>query len=105
MNPNKSTALWKSNEQVINGWVTIASPFTAEIMAEQGYDSITVDLQHGLVGYEMATTMLQAMRASGVVPLVRVPWLDPGDIMKALDAGAYGVICPMVNTAEDAERL
>lgn len=49
--------------------------------------------------------MLQAMRSSGVTPMVRVPWLDPADIMKALDAGAYGVICPMINSREEAERL
>ena len=49
--------------------------------------------------------MLQAMRASKVVPLIRVPWLDAGPIMKALDAGAYGVICPMINNRQQAERL
>lgn len=105
MKLNNIKTLWAGGKPVVNGWLSMACPFTAEIMAEQGYDSITIDLQHGLIGYEGATTMLQAMRASAVVPLVRVPWLDPGDIMKALDAGAYGVICPMVNTAEDAARL
>lgn len=105
MKRNNIKSLWADGKPVLNGWLALACPFSAEIMAEQGYDSITIDLQHGLVGYEVATTMLQAMRASPVVPLVRVPWLDPGDIMKALDAGAYGVICPMVNTAEDAARL
>jgi 4-hydroxy-2-oxoheptanedioate aldolase len=96
---------WLAGKPVINGWLSIASPFSAEIMAAQGYDSLTADIQHGLVGYESATTMLQAMRASGVTPMVRVPWLDPGDIMKALDAGAYGIICPMINTGEEAARL
>lgn len=105
MVPNGVRAKWAAGQPVLNGWLSIACPFTAEIMAEQGYDSITIDLQHGLVGYEMATAMLQAMRASGVTPLIRVPWLDPAAIMKALDAGAYGVICPMVNTREEAERL
>lgn len=105
MIPNKILKQWTAGEAAINGWLSIGCPFTAEIMAAQGYDSITIDLQHGLVGYEMATTMLQAMRASAVTPLVRVPWLDPTWIMKALDAGAYGVICPMVNTRADAERL
>lgn len=105
MKQNNIKTLWDGGKAAINGWLSVACPFTAEIMAEQGYDSITIDLQHGLVGYEVATSMLQAMRASNVVPLVRVPWLDPADIMKALDAGAYGVICPMVNTAEDAARL
>jgi 4-hydroxy-2-oxoheptanedioate aldolase len=97
--------LWAEGRPALNGWLSVSSSFTAEIMAAQGYDSITIDLQHGAVGSEGALPMLQAMRASGVTPLVRVPWLDPADIMRALDAGAYGVICPMVNTHEEAERL
>ncbi len=102
---NAMRTKWAAGKPIINGWLSVASPFTAEIMAEQGYDSLTIDLQHGLVGYEAATGMLQAMRASNVTPMVRVPWLDPADIMKSLDAGAYGVICPMINTAEEAARL
>lgn len=105
MQPNPIKTLWEQGKPVLNGWLSIACPFTAEIMAAQGYDALTIDLQHGLVGYEVATTMLQAMRASGVAPLVRVPWLDPGAVMRVLDAGAYGVICPMINTAEEAQRL
>lgn len=105
MIPNAIRQKWAGGKSVINGWLSIACPFTAEIMSAQGYDSVTIDLQHGLVGYEVATTMLQAMRASGVTPMVRVPWLDPAAIMKSLDAGAYGIICPMVNTREEAERL
>jgi 4-hydroxy-2-oxoheptanedioate aldolase len=105
MIPNGIRKTWAAGKPVINGWLSIACPFTAEIMAAQGYDAVTIDLQHGLVGYEMATAMLQAMRASGVTPMVRAPWLDPAAIMKALDAGAYGVICPMINTREEAERL
>ena len=105
MLPNKLKAIWAEGRPSINGWLSIANGFTAEIMAAQGYDSIAIDLQHGAVDYQGALPMLQAMRASGVVPLVRVPWLEPGIIMKALDAGAYGVICPMVNTAEQAAAL
>jgi 4-hydroxy-2-oxoheptanedioate aldolase len=96
---------WADGKAVINGWLSTSSAFVAEIMAAQGYDSLTIDLQHGFVGYEAATAMLQAMRASGVTPMVRVPWLDPADIMKALDAGAYGIICPMINNREEAIRL
>lgn len=102
---NEIRRLWAAGKPVANGWLSTSSPFVAEIMAAQGYDALTVDLQHGFVGYEAATGMLQAMRASGVVPMVRVPWLDPAAIMKALDAGAYGIICPMINTAEEAARL
>lgn len=96
---------WAEGKPVINGWLSIGNSFSAEIMAGQGYDSLTIDMQHGIVGYDGTVPMLQAMRASGVTPLVRVPWLDPADIMKALDAGAYGVICPMINTRAEAERL
>jgi len=74
-------------------------------MAHQGFDSITIDMQHGLIDYQMAVTMLQAISTTTVIPLVRVPWNDPARLMKALDAGAYGVICPMVNTVADAIAL
>ena len=105
MIPNTLRAIWSEGRAALNGWLSIGNPFTAEIMAAQGYDSVTVDLQHGALDYGAALPMLQAMRASGVVPLARVPWLEPGIVMKVLDAGAYGVICPMVSTAADARRL
>jgi 4-hydroxy-2-oxoheptanedioate aldolase len=102
---NKLKQLWAEGKPAINGWLSTSSPFVAEIMAAQGYDSLTIDCQHGFVSYDSATAMLQAMRASGVVPMVRVPWLDPGDIMKALDGGAYGIICPMINNRAEADRF
>lgn len=102
---NKLKALWAEGKPTINGWLSIGNPFTAEIMAAQGYDSVSIDLQHGALDYSSALPMLQAMRASGVVPLARVPWLEPGIVMKVLDAGAYGVICPMVNTPEQAAEF
>ena len=74
-------------------------------MAAQGYDSITIDVQHGALDYSSVLPMFQAMRASGAVLMARVPWLEPGIIMKVLDAGAYGVICPMVNNAEQAAEF
>ena len=102
---NKLKAIWAEGRPSINGWLSIGNPFTAEIMAAQGYDSISVDLQHGALDYSMLLPMLQALRASAVVPMARVPWLEPGIIMKVLDAGAYGVICPMINTAEAAAQF
>ncbi len=105
MIPNPIKVLCKQNKAAINGWLSVGNSFTAEIMASAGYDSITVDLQHGALDYHAALGMFQAMRASGVALMARVPWLDPGAIMKVLDAGAYGVICPMVNSREEAERL
>lgn len=102
---NRLETLWVEGRPVLNGWLSIGCPFTAEIMAAQGYDSICIDLQHGVVDYQTSVAMLQAMRASDVVPFVRVPWLDPGAIMKSLDAGAIGIICPMINSAEQAAEL
>jgi 4-hydroxy-2-oxoheptanedioate aldolase len=102
---NKLKILWGDNKPTLNGWLSIGNPFTAEIMAAQGYDSICIDVQHGALDYSSVLPMFQAMRASGVVPLARVPWLEPGIIMKVVDAGAYGVVCPMVNTAAQAAEF
>ena len=97
--------LWARGGPVLNGWLSIGDPFTAEIMAAQGYDAVTIDVQHGALDYGDALPMLQALRASGVVPLARAPWGEPGIVMKLLDAGALGIICPMVNTAAEAARF
>ena len=102
---NRLKQLWVEGKPTINGWLSIGNPFTAEIMAAQGYDSISIDVQHGALDYSNVLPMFQAMRASGAVLMARVPWLDPGIIMKVLDAGAYGVICPMINTAEQAAEF
>ncbi len=93
---------WAADEKALNGWCSIPSTVTAEIMSYAGYDSLTIDLQHGLVDYQTALSMMQAMGGSDITPMVRVPWNEPGIIMKMLDGGALGIICPMVNTAEDA---
>lgn len=105
MRRNTLREIWARGAAVINGWCSIPSSFSAEIMAHQGFDSITIDTQHGLVDYQVAVTMLQAVSTTQVIPLTRVPWNDPGRLMKMLDAGSYGVICPMINTPADAESL
>ena len=102
---NKLKQAWANGQGTINGWCSLGNPVVAEVMAAQGYDSVTIDIQHGALDYGDALPMLQAMRGSDVVPMVRVPWNEPGIIMKALDAGAYGVIVPMVNTAEAAKAM
>jgi len=105
MRENKLRTIWQAGGAVVNGWLAIPNSFSAETMAHQGWDSLTVDLQHGVVDYQTMVTMLQAISTTDTVPVVRVPWLEPGILMKTLDAGAYGVICPMVNSREDAQRL
>ena len=105
MRENRLRTLWKNDQAVVNGWLAIANSFSAETMAHQGWDSLTIDLQHGIVDYQAMVTMLQAISTTPTVPVVRVPWLEPSIIMKCLDAGAYGVICPMINSREDAQKL
>ena len=90
---------------VVNGWLAIPSGFSAEVMAQCGFDSVTVDMQHGVQDYQSMIQCFQAMQAHPVTPMVRVPWNEPGIIGKVLDGGAYGVICPMINTKEEAERF
>jgi 4-hydroxy-2-oxoheptanedioate aldolase len=102
---NTLRAIWARGEASVNGWLSIPSAFSAEVMAHQGFDSLTVDMQHGVVDYQTAVTMLQAISTTSVVPLARVPWNDPALVMKILDAGVYGVICPMINTRAQAEAL
>ncbi len=105
MRENRLRTIWGQGGAVVNGWLALANSFSAETMAHQGWDSLTIDLQHGVVDYAGMLPMLQAISTTNTVPVVRVPWLEPGILMKTLDAGAYGVICPMVNNREDAQKL
>jgi 4-hydroxy-2-oxoheptanedioate aldolase len=102
---NTVKSIWARGGVVVNGWLSIPSSFSAEVMAHQGFDSLVVDMQHGVVDYQTAVTMFQAISTTPVIPLARVPWNDPALIMKTLDAGAYGIICPMINTRAQAEAL
>lgn len=105
MRANSVKRLLAGGGCAVNGWCSIGSPHVAEILGHQGYDSLTIDLQHGAIGYDTAFAMLQAVSATPAMPMVRVPWNDPAWIMRVLDAGAYGVICPMVNSAAEAEAF
>jgi 4-hydroxy-2-oxoheptanedioate aldolase len=96
---------WKAGDATFGAWCTIPSPWTAEVAARSGHDFVVVDTQHGLIGYDMMLPMLQAITAGGSPSLVRVPWNEPSAIMKALDAGAGGVIVPMVNSVKEAEAV
>ena len=105
MRENRLRKMWAADQTVVNGWLGIPDSFSAEVMAHQGWVALTIDLQHGVVDYAAMLGMLQAISTTNTVPIVRVPWLEPGIIMKSLDAGAYGVICPMVNSRDEAARL
>jgi 4-hydroxy-2-oxoheptanedioate aldolase len=102
---NKLKEIFKQGGSAINGWLQIPNSFTAELMANQNWDSLTLDMQHGLIDYSHAVSMFQAISTTNVVPLARVNWNEPGQIMKILDAGAYGIICPMVSNRKEAENF
>jgi len=102
---NNLLDIWKSNNTVINAWLSIPNSFTAEAFGKMGWDSITIDMQHGQNDYHSSISMLQALSNSKSVPIVRVPWNEPGIIMKMLDLGVMGIIAPMINSKEDCERF
>ncbi len=105
MRANNARVALQQKKSVYNGWLMIPSSVSAEQIARQGWDSVTVDMQHGMIDYPDALVMLQAISVSDATPFVRVPSLESGIIGKMLDAGAYGIICPMVNTREQCEHF
>jgi 4-hydroxy-2-oxoheptanedioate aldolase len=90
---------------LLNAWITLGSPHAVELAGEAGWHAVTIDQQHGIGGHAELLACLTAAKAAGMPALVRVAALDFGLIGRALDAGAQGVICPMVETPEDARRL
>ena len=102
---NSLHEIWSTGRCALNGWIAAPSAITAQAMGAAGWDALTVDLQHGTADYHDLLTLLPIIEASGAASLVRVPWLDEAIIMRVLDAGAMGVIAPMIETAEQAARL
>src|SRR6056297_1549488 len=102
---NRLLEKWSAGRTTLNGWLAAPCISTAEVMAQAGWDSLTVDMQHGLADYQTAVAMLTAIATTEVVPLARVPWMDEGIVMRMLDAGCYGVICPMINNQDEAARF
>jgi 4-hydroxy-2-oxoheptanedioate aldolase len=105
MRTNTIRTRWQAGEAVLTAWLQLPSAFGAEILAHAGFDSLTLDLQHGHIDYTAAVAMLQAISTTACIPLARVPWNEPGAIMKLLDAGAYGIICPMISTPAEAQAF
>ena len=103
MRSNPMRERWTAGEPALGGWLGIASSYSAEIVARCELDYVCVDIQHGLLDYGDAWQMLQAINLGSATPVVRVPWNEPGIIGRSLDAGARGIIIPMVNTRAEAE--
>lgn len=105
MRPNLIQQRFRAQQPIVNAWLSIPSSYSAEIVARQGYHAVTVDMQHGMMDFETAMMMLQAISGTDATPLVRCPAVDGPQIMRLLDAGAYGVICPQVDSPELAQRF
>ena len=105
MKKNKLKELFKQGKTAINGWLEIPSSFSAESMSHQGYDSLTIDMQHGAIDNSNILEMFQAISTTDVVPMARLNWNEPSQIMKVLDFGAYGIICPMVSNRDQTEKF
>ncbi len=105
MRSNGLIERWRSGKPASNCWLSFGHPFIAEVLAHQGWDSLTIDMQHGLADQADVSAMLMAISTSSAVPLVRVPWNNPGDVMRALDSGAYGIVCPNIETREECEKF
>lgn len=101
---NPLREVWAEGRTAFGLWAAIPSSFSAELVAGAGVDYVCVDQQHGVVNYASMVPMLQAIGATGAAPITRVLSNDPFRIMKALDAGAWGVIVPLVNDAGEAAR-
>jgi 4-hydroxy-2-oxoheptanedioate aldolase len=96
---------WKAGTPTINGWLSMPTSLSAEIMARAGFDTLTIDMQHGAMDYQALLAALTALTATEVTPLARVPNSDPTFITRVLDIGALGVICPMITNAAEARNF
>src|SRR4029079_13677898 len=95
----------KDRRTLFNAWLTLNNPFLIELIGEAGWDCLTIDQQHGLGGNEVLLSCLRAARAAKLPAIVRVAENDPGLIGRALDAGAQAIMCPMIETVDDAEAF
>ncbi|MBI2848238.1 MAG: 2,4-dihydroxyhept-2-ene-1,7-dioic acid aldolase, partial [Chloroflexi bacterium] len=105
MRSNKVKALWLEGKAPTVAWLSTPDTYIAEVLANAGFDALVLDMQHGMaIGPDRAALWLQAVSSTETVPVVRVPWNEPFFMQWVLDAGAYGVIVPLINSREEAAR-
>ena len=102
MRPNLLKQLQHDKRTAINAWVSMGSGYLAEVLGHSGFDAVTVDLQHGPFGFDQAVQLLQAVSATPAVPLARSSGSTLAEINKLLDAGAYGIVCPLIDDVDQA---
>jgi|TARA_Y100000310_G_C20657052_1_gene802513 2-dehydro-3-deoxyglucarate aldolase len=92
------------NEVSIGSWITLGHFSIAEIMADAGFDWLCIDMEHSVIDYYEAEQLIATIEAKGCTPYVRVGANEPQFIKRVLDAGAKGIIIPMVNSGKDARK-
>ena len=105
MRPNTVKRLLKDGKPAIGTWLGLGSPLAAEWLAHQGFDWLNIEQEHGAIDATLTLSLLQAISTTDVVPLIRIPWKSADYCKRALDAGAYGLFIPTVNTREEAELI
>jgi 4-hydroxy-2-oxoheptanedioate aldolase len=105
MRPNTVKRLLRDGRPAIGTWLSLGSPLAAEWLAHQGFDWLNIEQEHGAIDATLTLSLLQAISTTDVIPFVRIPWKDPAYCKRALDAGAYGLFIPSVNTREEAEMI
>ena len=102
MKANRLLELFRNGTTAVAGWLSIDSAYAAELVGSSGFDAVVIDCQHGMAGHAQMVAMLQALSHTAAVSMVRVSGNNLAEINRALDAGAYGIICPLVNSVADA---
>lgn len=105
MRPNRLHELSAAKQTALVGWMTFSSSYAAEFFGHAGFDAVVIDLQHGPFYLDAAVPMLQALSATPAMPMVRCSANNFFEIGKLLDAGAYSIICPLIEDADDAKRF
>jgi len=103
--PESLKLRWQRGEVTLGAWCMIPSSLTAEILAKGGFDWVLIDMQHGCMDYQTAVEMIRAIDLAGITPLVRILWNEPGMIGRMLDAGAMGIVAPMINSVAETQSL
>jgi 4-hydroxy-2-oxoheptanedioate aldolase len=103
--PNTVKRLLLEGKPAVGTWLGLGSPLAAEWMAHQGFDWLNIEQEHGAIDIALTQSLLQAISTTDVIPLIRIPWKHPAYAKRALDAGAYGLFVPSVNTREEAEEM
>ena len=96
---------WVAGQTAFAAWLTLESPAAAAVVASAGFDAVVIDLQHGHATLEGLPHLLAAITGTPALPFVRVAWNHPADLMRALDLGVRGVICPMIGSRAEAEAF